>query len=314
MGNDFKRDIRYDLEGQDDPGRKPRSSELPRQQDPKGRVLDLPLQQDPRRRSRTSDSRTRGYTAPRGTMNNVRKKAVKGKRKLKMRAASLLLATAIGIGGITLVSTLNKHNEPEYNITQIQEMGNNPQNMGLSPETVEKFEQYDEYFENFDNDSKYNLTDEKVLEMIADIRDLHFSVVKEKVGDLKGVDAKDITMYYSFIKGDGKYYSSVVLHEDEYGKEETFSNSSSGLFGIGKKNYLPEEITNIITQLESLNSLSKELKLDKISKVNAIKKLEKLYDNVGTLASSQLMIDEKGNITVIPFQIENKEKEDSQER
>lgn len=284
--NNFSEQIRYTGE----PEQRPMKRRNPRNYDQRGNIV---------------------YLAPKGTAHKAN--TDKKKKKRSTRATAILLSLMIGIGGATAIAhTMDTKDVPS--IIQIQELGINPQNMGLSQETIEALKKYDEYFENFDSKSKYSLTDEKVISMIDEIEGLHFSVVKEKMADLRGVTAKDVKMYYRFEKGDGTYISSVVINEDKYSEKETYSDSPTALpFGIGRTNHLPKSITEVITQLEDLKTLKSELKTDNISKVNAIKQLKKLYENMEKLATGQLIIDEKGNISVIEF-AELKEQTQSKEK
>lgn len=263
-----------------------------------------------RSRQQIERGNTRGYHAPKGTLEKANNNRKRRKNKRSARAASMLLALAIGLGVAGFTQANNK--EPVMSVTQIMETGVAPQNLGLSEETLEAFSKYDEYFKEFDGKNAYNLTDETVISMISEIEDLHFAVIKEKMADLRGVDPKDVKMYYSFERGDGQYHTSITIKEDSYFDKETYSNSS-GFLGLGKENHIPAEMTDVITQLEDLDSIISRLKADKISKVNAIKELKKLYRNVEKVATSQLIMDEKGNISLLSFSTPEKEQEQNKE-
>ncbi len=103
------------------------------------------------------------------------------------------------------------------------------------------------------------------------------------------------------IIGDGNYFTTVKIKEGEYGEEASYNSSNGTIFGIGKGNSIPSEISDLIIQTNSYKEIIEDLKLDKITKANAIKKLKKLYNNISEVATKKLTMDEKGNIELQDF-------------
>ena len=91
-------------------------------------------------------------------------------------------------------------------------------------------------------------------------------------------------------------------------------------FGIEKfnKNNIPDELADGVTRLDKLDTLKSEVINDKVSKLNAIKQLGSMYKDLAKLATGELLIDEKGNISVIhmekPEQEKQKEEQEQEER
>lgn len=243
------------------------------------------------------------YTALKGTMTRAKKR----KRKPNTKLAALILSAAIGVGAIHAINTYDANQPQPVNMIEIQQEGINAQSLGLSAETVEKFEKYDEYFENFDPNDQYHLTDDQVIEMINEIYRMHFSVVEEKMGNLVGEDPNNIKMYYDVDRTDGPY-TSITINEGKYNRE---SYTSLGNFLLPDKNHIPEELSDIIWQLEDLEGLVSAVRTDKITKVNAVKELEKLYQELEQVATGEFVKDEKGNISIIHY--EDKQKEQAEE-
>lgn len=239
------------------------------------------------------------YTAPKGTARRAKER--KKRNRLKLRIASLLLAAGIGLGGLSIVGRLN--NEPEPNITQMQEMGVSRDELNLENDTLEMMEKYDEYFESF-NPKTANLTDNDVIAMIEDIRMLNFNVIKDKMAELRGVTRDDVKLYYSFIKGDGEYHTSVRIHGGEYGKEEIYNNDYGILFGLGKEDTIPKEVSNLIVQLGRYDPIVSDLKADTVTKANAIKRLEKLYREISEIATKDFSMGDNGNIELKEYDVE----------
>lgn len=253
------------------------------------------------------------YTAPRGTAE----KKNKVKRRMNMRLAALILAGAIGIGGIGgAIYVKAKNSEPVTTITKLQESNIDLQSFGLSADTLEELQKYDKIFEEFDSKNAYDLTEGKVISMIGNIKDLHFSVVKEKIADLRNVKPTDVKMYYNTDKDNGAESATVIINEDLYNGREVYSYDTSTLGGLKKENTIPNELADVILQLKELDKLEAEVEKDKISKVNAVKKLEKLYENLEQIAIGDFVIDEKGNISIIQYENskEQKEQSDDEER
>lgn len=268
--------------------------------------LDTKAKQE-RARARNKAIERERYSAKKGTMARAKKR----KKKIRNKIATLILASAIGIGGITAVGHLRGGEKESPNITQIaMENGIGAETLGISEDTMEKFEKYDEFFSNFDKND--TLTDEMVLAMSNEIEGMNYAVVKEKMANLLNEDAENVTLHYSFEKNDGKFLTAITVNEDNIAKEQIFTGNKNLI--MPDRNTIPKSVENVITQLNEFENLNNDLKEDKITKVNAVKKLQKLYKNISDIASSEFIKDEKGNITLVHYEKEQaKDKEQQKE-
>ncbi len=270
--------------------------------------FDTKAKQD-RARARNKAIERERYSAKKGTMARAKKR----KRKIRNSIVTLILASAVGIGGLTVVGHLRGEKESP-NITQIaMENAIGADDLGISEDTMEKFKKYDEFFSNFDKND--TLTDEMVLAMSNEIEGMNYAVVKEKMAKLLNEDVENIKLHYSFEKNDGKFLTTITVNEDNITKEQIFTGNKNLI--MPESNTIPKSVEDVITQLNDFENLNSDLKEDKITKVNAVKKLQKLYKNIADIASSEFIKDEKGNITLVHYekikeQAQNKEERDEQ--
>lgn len=270
--------------------------------------FDTKAKQD-RARARNKAIERERYSAKKGTMARAKKR----KRKIRNSIVTLILASAVGIGGLTVVGHLRGEKESP-NITQIaMENAIGADDLGISEDTMEKFKKYDEFFSNFDKND--TLTDEKVLDMSNEIEGMNYAVVKEKMANLLNEDVENIKLHYSFEKNDGKFLTTITVNEDNITKEQIFTANKNLI--MPESNTIPKSVEDVITQLNDFENLNSDLKEDKITKVNAVKKLQKLYKNIADIASSEFIKDERGNITLVHYekvkeQAQNKEERDEQ--
>ena len=235
------------------------------------------------------------YTAQKGTAH--RAKSRRKNKKLNLKLASLLLAASIGIGGLTIAG---RHGEQELNVTEIQKMGVTADELGINSDTISMMEKYDEYFENFDPKSA-NLTENEVSSMIEEIRTLNANVVREKMADLRGVSRESVTLSHFFDRGSEKYYTAVLID----GERERYDNN----YGIiGNDHTIPEELSHLIKQIDSYQTMIDEVQTDKITKVNAVKELKKLYEEVSKIAGKDFSMDAKGNVKLQDYEAKQTEK------
>ena len=271
-------------------------------------------------------SRARNYTGKRGTMKKAKNKKNKG-AKPKAKLAALLLAGALGVSSLSCA--YNNTQEP-VTITQMEENGENTENLSLSNATIATFKNYDQLFEDFEN-GEYDYNDmsaDTVVDMTEELESLTLSTIKEKMSNLTGVDVKNIKVYYSFENSDGTYHVSITTNKGSY-YEETWRNREfiDNIFSK-KENNIPEELKDVITQIESLRNLGNDVTKDaadgKISYKKYLKQLQSYYENIEDIATSDWKLDENKNITVTEHEIEQTKanttqnltnaKEDEQER
>ena len=237
------------------------------------------------------------YTAQKGTAH--RAKSRRKNKKLNLKLASLLLAASIGIGGLTIAG---RHGEQELNVTEIQKMGVTADELGINSDTISMMEKYDEYFENF-NPKSANLTENEVISMIEEIRTLNTNVVREKMADLRGVSRESVTLSHFFDRGSEKYYTAVLID----GERERYDNNY-GIMGLGNEHTIPEELSYLVQQIDSYETLINDVHTDSITKANAVKKLEKLYDEVSKVATKNFTMDAKGNVELKDYDTKQVEK------
>lgn len=242
------------------------------------------------------------YTAPKGSAQRAKARDRKRARKMKLRIASLLLAAGIGIGGISVIGSLQK--EPDITITQLQEMGISRNIMGLESDTLQTIDEYDQYFATFDAKTA-ELREEEVAEMIRDIKELNFNVIKDKMAALEGVQRKDVKLYYSFDANCGETSTKVKINEGDALNEKIFHNADF----LHSKRTIPTEVSNLIVQIDKYSSLENRLHDDEISKVNAVKELEEYYNNIIEIATQKFTKDEKDRVEVKPYEIEKTREE-----
>ena len=255
--------------------------------------FDTKAKQD-RARARNKAIERERYSAKKGTMARAKKR----KRKIRNSIVTLILASAVGIGGLTVVGHLRGEKESP-NITQIaMENAIGADDLGISEDTMEKFKKYDEFFSNFDKND--TLTDEKVLAMSNEIEGMNYAVVKEKMANLLNEDVENIKLHYSFEKNDGKFLTTITVNEDNITKEQIFTANKNLI--MPDSNTIPKSVENVITQLNDFENLNSDLKEDKITKVNAVKKLQKLYKNIADIASSEFIKDER-KLCLLPKKI-----------
>ena len=246
------------------------------------------------------------YTAKKGTAQRARQK--RKNKKLNLKLASLLLAASIGIGSVTLAG--KPHNN--INITDLQQMGISNSELDLNEDTIAMMQKYDAYFENFEQENA-NLTESEVMSIINEIRELNFNVLKDKMAKLTGVTRSNVTLHYDFIRGEDRDWTSVKV--DKNGREESYDNNY-GILGIGNEHNIPKDVSYLITQIRSYDTLAEDLQADKITKVNAIKKLKKLYAEITEIATKDFSMDEKGNVKLQDYEeaekLQDKGKEENE--
>ena len=250
------------------------------------------------------NSSSERLSAPKGTAHNAKQKTKN--KNVRLKIASLILAAGIGVGALTAIGTFGR--EPHTTITEMQEMGIDTNEMGLQDDTAEMMEKYDKYFENFEGKTA-ELTEQGVIDMIKEIETLNFNVIKDKMADLRGVERDDVRLHYSFDKGNGVYSSAVIINEGEYDKEEIYNNRDY-IFGIGKKNTIPSEISDLIVQIGEYEDITDDVKSDKITKANAVKGLKKLYEKISQVATKEFVMDDNGNVILQDYEKQTEKERD----
>lgn len=252
------------------------------------------------------------YSAKKGTAKQKKEESKQKKRKPNWKLIAILIAASIGVGiaGFKISGSLNP--KPQKTVTQLQEKGIDT---GLEEDTLEKMVKYDEYFANFDKNEAINLTDNDVIAMIDDISQLNEEALEDKIADVLGVtsDAVDYTIGHDDDVGP---CPRIIVNNGE--ETQSYNVDQGIILGIGKKNSIPREVSNLILQTTEYEGLKEELINDRITKVNAIQKLKGLYGKISEVATSEFSIDERGNITIDeydkPIQQEQKDNREDEER
>ena len=246
-----------------------------------------------RARTNNRNEKRRATTKQKGKAKRLARKKLAN--RIKLGAAATLLAAGIGVGAMTVRGWINE--DPVPTITQMQENGVDLNEFDLAEDTISSIKKYDQYFEEWNNGEidEATLTNQEIEDMLKEIKDLNFNVIKDKVASLSNVDRKDVTLAYRG-EEDG-VVTTISVKENDYGDKKVYSNAGN-LFGTNENTINSDEISDLILQLEEFDNLSDKLKDNDISKVNAIKKLEKLYQNITEAASQELVMDEKGNLSL----------------
>ena len=235
------------------------------------------------------------YSAKKGTAKQKKEGLNKKKRKPNLKLISLLIAASIGVGiaGFKISGALNP--KPQKTVTQLQEKGIDT---GLEEDTLEKMVKYDGYFADFDKDNAGELTDNDVIAMIDDISQLNEDAIADKIADLLGVSSDEVEYTIGHSDDVGPCPRIIVNNGEE---TQSYNVDKGIILGIGKKNSIPNKISNLILQTREYEGLKEELIEDRISKANAIQKLKGLYEKISEVAASEFSIDGKGNITVSEY-------------
>lgn len=262
------------------------------------------------RRSRPRSTAEHQYNAVRGSARRAKRAQDKAKREAKARlqrvgagVAALLLAAGIGMGGLAVKGSLEA--DPKVTVTELQENGISASKLGLDNSTFESMQKYDEYFENFDPNN-LNLSENEILNMVDEIGQLNYDVMREKVANLYGVDASKVDYRVRDMGQDGPQYAISVEKAD--GETVNYAND---IFPLDLK--MPSNLELLAIHDDTCYRLKDELKEDKISKVNAVKTLKRYYRDASKVATSELSLDEKGNIEMKEYE-EVKDKDLGEER
>lgn len=262
------------------------------------------------RRSRPRSTAEHQYNAVRGSARRAKRAQDKAKREAKARlqrvgagVAALLLAAGIGMGGLAVKGSLEA--DPKFTVTELQENGISASKLGLDNSTFELMQKYDEYFENFDPNN-LNLSEAEILNMVDEIGQLNYDVMREKVANLYGVDASKVDYRVRDMGQDGSQYAISVEKAD--GETVNYAND---IFPLDLK--MPSNLELLAIHDDTCYRLKDELKEDKISKVNAVKTLKRYYRDASKVATSELSLDEKGNIEMKEYE-EVKDKDLGEER
>ena len=251
------------------------------------------------RRSRARNTAEHQYNVVRGSARRAKRAQDKAKREARARlqrlgagVAALLLAAGIGMGGLAVKGSLEA--DPKVTVTELQENGISASKLGLDNSTFELMKKYDGYFENFDANN-LNLSEAEILSMADEIGQLNYDVMREKVADLYGVDASKVDYKVRDMGQDGSQYAISVEKAD--GETVSYVND---IFPLDLK--MPSNLELLAIHDDSCYRLKDELKEDKISKVNAVKTLKRYYRDASKVATSELSLDEKGNISMKEYE------------
>lgn len=271
------------------------------------------------RKGRENDmagAQSRVLKAPAGTARNAASKERIVTPPL-LKLVSLLAAASIGLGTLGAIGHYRESTERFDNtltITQLANQGVDINNIGLEEDTLELLERYDEYFTNYNPDMANELSNNDLIEMAEDIRTLNFNTIKDKIAELVGVSREDVTLGLNFEKGDGFYHTSVRINEYDVLNREIYNNTNGWLFGIGKENSIPPEISDLIVQTEEYDDLITQIRENRISKQNAVEQLRELYENISeNVAVKDFVIDDNGNISLSDYGEQTKEQEEKGE-
>ena len=77
---------------------------------------------------------------------------------------------------------------------------------------------YDQYFEEWNNGeiNEATLTNQEIADMLGEIKDVNFNVIKDKVASLSDAERKDVTLAYRG-EEDG-VITTISVKENDYGR------------------------------------------------------------------------------------------------
>ena len=228
------------------------------------------------------------YTVPKGTTKKLKDSLSKGKKKLGIKVASIVLGITLGLGAVSgMALKAHSDNIPEHTVTDLNNMGIELQ---LGEDTLDSMLEYDQYFENYDA-KEANLSESEILKMANDIRELNFNVIKDKSADVLGLKRGNIDLIYDDTdKDNAKMYSAIKA------KHELYTVTQGMAVSQKDEESISPDIGNLILQICELDRTIHDVQDDRISKNYAVKKLNYYYNNITKLATKEFTIDEKGNI------------------
>ena len=228
------------------------------------------------------------YTVPKGTKEKLKNNLSKGKKKLGVKVASIVLGITLGLGAVSgMALKAHSDNIPEHTVTDLNNMGIELQ---LGEDTLDSMLEYDQYFENYDA-KEANLSEAEILKIANDIRELNFNVIKDKSADVLGLKRGNIDLIYDDTdKDNARMYSAIKA------KHELYTVTQGMAVSQKDEESISPDIGNLILQIGDLDRTIQDVQDDRISKNNAAKKLNYYYNNITKLATKEFTIDEKGNI------------------
>lgn len=209
---------------------------------------------------------------------------------------------------------VNKYNDSEDNITitEVLNDGKDANDLGLSSATISTMEKYDKIFENFENGNyTYSDISEKIItDMGNEIEKLYFSIIKEKMSSITGIDTDKFTLRPKDPSTDSP--TRINAYEDNTLKRKTWTERN--IFDIfDNTNIIPNKLANAIEKIEDIKNLNSDIE-EAIANENIssyekyFKKLQNYYNYIEEIATCEFIIDENENITLIQY-----EKEQSQD-
>ena len=228
---------------------------------------------------------------------HVRKRSRYPKRRL---LAGALAAVAIFGAAHSII-----HDDtPDYASTAlVEEAGINANELGLTPEIVEKLKEYEAFFENYNPEQ--GISEEEVLAKIEEIDALKDEVLSSKLGALFGVPAEEVERGRVSYDSDGQLNCSIRVGED--------IRLSNSLLPIFKRGDISDDIKDLLVLFDGIDNLSDKVKEDRISKNKAVSRLgEQYFEALEIIANSEFVSDKHNNISVVYTQI-NKVNKDAKE-
>ena len=229
----------------------------------------------------------------------IREKA-KQKRILSKKTVSIVLAALLAVGVIG--RGIIKDPVDTTKISDLASQGVDPEDLGLSKESMDAFMEYNSFFEEGKTQTP---SKQEILEKEREIYELNLNTIKEKMSKVTGYRVSQMAVFYAFNQADGTETTTVAVYEDYYDSNnpgipiERYSNRDF-LEPVNERT-LPEEISKMILTLKELDELDKNIRNGKISEKNAFNTLQKAYSKIQTLGSKVLEKNEKGILEYVAF-------------
>ena len=229
----------------------------------------------------------------------IREKA-KQKRILSPKTVSIVLAALLAVGVIG--RGIIKDPVDTTKISELALQGVEPEDLGLSKESVDALIEYNSFYEEGKNQTT---SKQETLEKEREIYELNLNIIKEKMSKVTGYRIPQLAVFYAFNQADGTETTTVAVYKDHYDPNnpgipiERYSNR--GFLEPVDERTLPEEISEMILTLKELDELDKDIRNGKVSEKNAFNTLQKAYSKIQTLGAKVLEKNEKGILEYVAF-------------
>lgn len=236
---------------------------------------------------------TRDARSARDGKGSIRGQGVRENKHYASRRliAGVCAALFLFSAGISYAHNQSQNGAPNQTSTTMVEMaGVEAEELGLTPELVQKLKDYEAFFEYFDPNQ--GISEEVVLAKIAEINQLKDEVLSQKLGSLFGVPYYEVEpgeLYFDIKSGDSG--ASIQV-----GKDIHLGTPALPIF---KRNDISKDITAYLQGFSKIDELASKVRDDRISKADAIKRLGNIYfEKIEIMANAEFSKDDHNNVKI----------------